>query len=316
MVNGAAMAVETTLVTVKQIPVRVVTAMKVAIIGIAVVKDAIGTKAPERRDAMRAADATNAVMVDVHAVSARAVAVVRDARSRVLAVTRTVAASPAVAANAVATAARDRLASSAVVAAAARQPAAWIAVAAVVARQPATWIAVVAAVAKDPVASSAVVAVAARQPAAWIAVATAVPREPEASIAMARAAKVQALGAASQAAARAAAPNKRRVQTRAAALTKAVANGAVTSIKASAVINRGLTRASQRTTSATALKAPMQTETARAVNARSVPASVAAVGDADVDDAVVVAAVKVAIARAAEYRRVPKAEGQRTRRPG
>src|SRR5690242_4169405 len=57
----------------------------------------------------------------------------------------------------------------------------------------------------------------------------------------------------------------------------------------------------------------MRTETARAVSARNVVASVVA----DEDDAAVLAAVKAAIARAAERPSAPKvAAGQMIRRPG
>lgn len=281
--NAVAMGAEITRVIVKRTLVRVVTAVTVATTEIAVVKDVTGTKVPAQTDAMRAA------AMGVHAVIARAVAevvasaaavavasVVRVVRTRVPVVTRMVAA-------------RDP-ASNAAVAAAAKDPAVREAV-----KDRAS------AVARDPAAAAAM-----NRQAALIAT-------------MAHAPKARALDGASQApgaaklAAAKAAASKRHALTRAAASTRAVTIGAVISIQANAVISRGLMRASRLTILATASKAPMQTETARAVNVRSAVASVAAVEADGVADAAAAAAERVAAATAAEQ--PLKAAAQKTLQP-
>lgn len=244
-----------TLVTAMRIRELVVTAMTVVTIGIAVVKDATGTKAPEQKVAARAADAMTVVMVVVHAVIALAVVAVRVVRIRVPAARANVANPAAIAA---ATAQRPRVAPIATVREAKER-----------------------ALAAASLAASAVEA--------------AVVRDPATSTAMVHETKGLASGAASLVAARAAVTQP-RVPTKAPALSK---TGAVTSTRANAAINRGLMQAFLRTTSAIALKAPMQTETAQAANDLSALENAAAGGDADVAAVAVVVVGKAAIARTA-----------------
>jgi hypothetical protein len=87
---------------------------------------------------------------------------------------------------------------------------------------------------------------------------------------------------------------------------------APTSIRARETINRGLTPASRRMTSATASKGPRRMATVRTANVRS---AAAAVGDAGAVDAAAVAAAKVEVARAAPWGAVPRAVDPRTHLP-